>query len=87
MTKKKKLIIGGIVIGGAVAAVGVGCAIKIKQQKREIGCLRCSANTLMDRLFDLEDFVYDNCGAEALSSVTGTPVDEIIDYYNSMRMY
>ena len=69
MTKKmkKRLIVGGIVVAGAV--VGVGCAIKIKQLKDEIQDCKTGADSLFERIDILERYIEDKCGTEALLEV------------------
>ncbi len=85
MTKKKKLIIGGIVIGGAIAAVGIGCAIKIKQQSDDIHDYENGIDFLGKRIDALEEYIYDNCGVEALAQVTNSTVEELTEYYEIMK--
>lgn len=85
MTKKKKRIIGGIVIGGAVAAVGIGCAIKIKNQKDQIQEYENGFGFLGKRIDVLERYIYDNCGVEALAQLTSSTVEELTEYYEILK--
>ena len=89
MTKKtkKRLIIGGIVVaGGAITAVGIGCAIKIARQKEdEIAGYRNGLMALSDRIDILHEYIYDNCGVEALAQLTNNTVEDLTEYYEMLK--
>ena len=85
MTKKTKqrLIIGSILFAGA--AIGVGCAIKIKNQSNKINQLAEFAREEEDKVCEAICFIYENCGAEGVAELTGLAVEEVSDIFNNSR--